>query len=309
MAEKKFLKAYCEKSKQYYGIELEMRDGEWKAVNMVFLSNHESSLVSSNIRQDEFVTNTNLVSCRECGNRKIGGCSHPPKHVKCGKDLPYSFQCIYCDKLKLDYSAVSLGVGSQYKEGDVIRLSQGQEVKITLSDGTPLSKIFVGVGWDPTKIGANMDVDSSVVVAGQNGYELVYFGNKLHPSGCVEHHGDNLTGRDGDTSGQDDENITVDLTKVPLDRDRIIFVLNIYEAYLRFQRLGGVKNMYIRIYNPDSKQPLIEYTVKGKHIGSTGLVIGMAYRADGAWSFKAIGKGSQAGDVQKLAEECFRKEF
>ena len=154
-----------------------------------------------------------------------------------------------------------------------------------------------------------MDVDSSVVVAGQGGYELVYYGNKTHESQCVLHHGDNLTGNDSDTSGQDDENITVDLKKVPKDRDRLIFVLNIFEAYARFQRLGGVRDMYIRIYSPESKQPLIEYKVKGSHIGSTALIIGMAYRTDSGWNFKAIGKGSQAKDVESLAEKCFKKEF
>lgn len=308
MAEKKFLKAYCDKSKQYYGIELEMRDGEWKAVNMVFLSDEEGALLSSNVRQDRFLTSSKLVACRECGNRQIGGCSHAPKYVKCGRKMPYSFQCVYCSNLRIDYSASKLT--GQYKEGDVIRLSQGQEVKIQLEEGRDLTEILVGVGWDPASGNnrSNMDVDSSVIVAGNNGeYDLVYFGDLKHSSGCVVHNGDNLTGNDGDTRSKDDENIDVYLKKVPRSRDKLIFVINIYGCDSKGQTMKDIKNMYIRLCDPKTKKPIIEYQVSSASRNDTALVIGAAYRRDGGWTFKAIGESNKESSVHDLARYCASK--
>ena len=168
----------------------------------------------------------------------------------------------------------------------------------------PISQIFVGVGWDPAMTGANIDVDSSVVVMSGQSYEkdLVYFGEKEHPSGCVIHHGDNLTGED--YANSDDENISVYLNKVPNNRDRLYFVLNIYKCDERHQTFGGIRNLYIKLYDPDSKSVLVEYKVKGNFYRDTALIIGMAYRKDGGWIFKAIGKGSKATTVSQLANEC-----
>ena len=63
--------------------------------------------------------------------------------------------------------------------------------------------------------------------------------------------------------------------------------------------------LYIKLYDPDSGSVLVEYRVKGNFYNDTALIIGMAYRKDGSWFFKAIGKGSKASTVSKLADECF----
>ena len=135
-------------------------------------------------------------------------------------------------------------------------------------------------------------------------YDLVYYGAKEHPSGCVIHHGDNLTGRD--LANSDDENISVYLNKVPAERDRLVFVLNIYRCFERKQTFGKIKNLYLKLYDPDSGNALIEYRVTGNFKNDTALIIGMAYRNHGSWYFKAIGKGSRAGSVTELANECLR---
>ena len=124
-----------------------------------------------------------------------------------------------------------------------------------------------------------------------------------HPSGCVIHHGDNLTGRGGIQDG-DDENISVYLDKVPADRDKLVFVLNIYDCDERRQTLDKVKNLYIKLYDPDSKKTLIQYRVDGNTGRDTAMVIGMAYKKNGAWSFKAIGRSLRVSSVQTLASRC-----
>ncbi len=62
------------------------------------------------------------------------------------------------------------------------------------------------------------------------------------------HQGDNLTGiGDGD-----DEQIKVDLSKVPDSVTKIAFTVTIYEAEQRRQNFGQVNNAFIRIYNEET---------------------------------------------------------
>lgn len=299
MKNTKMLKAYCKKTGQKFGIEVAKQGLSWRAVDFIPITDEEASLMTSEVKQARFETNSNLLPCLKCGGRTIGGCACAPRSFQCRKGV-YNFQCIYCKELEIDYSAATLVGG--HRSGDVIRLSQGQIVKINVEEGKPLKKIEVGVGWDPVSSGDNMDIDSTVFVVGENGMETVYFGNLKHPSGCVHHHGDNLTGED--KANSDDENITVHLDKVPRDRDRLIFVINIYNCSARGQTLGNVRNMYIRLYDPASRRPLIEYRVDQKLYGDTALVIGMAFRDGQGWQFKAIGKGSRATSISALETEC-----
>ena len=98
-----------------------------------------------------------------------------------------------------------------------INLSKGQ--KVDLTKGNPgLKSIMVGLGWDVNAFdtGADFDLDAAAFMCGSNGKcptekEFIFYGNLEHPTGCVKHMGDNLTG-----SGEgDDEQIMVDLTQVP----------------------------------------------------------------------------------------------
>ena len=301
----KFLKARCRKTGLYFGLEILQVGSKWKVVNMIRLSDEEAKLISSEIKQTAFDTNENLLACTKCGSRRVGGCTCAQKALRCSPTMDYAFGCVYCKELQVDYSLPTRAdVGA--REGGTVKLSQGQEVKIRYADDRPLSKILVGVGWDPARRGADIDVDSSVVVMAPGGRqrELIYFADKRHHSGCVIHHGDNLTGRNM-TQG-DDENISVFLDKVPHDRDRLVFVLNIYRCAARHQTMGIIQNLYIRLYDPDSGTVLVEYQVEGNFSADTALVIGMARRKNGAWMFKAIGRGSKARTVQELAEECVR---
>lgn len=310
MADKKFVKARCTKTNLYLGLELEKRGSEYKVVNAIPLDTAQAKLLPSEVEQRKFETNENLIACRKCGQRRVGGCSCTKKTVQCAGLDALKFACIYCDSMEIDYS---LPTEDEVRgSGGAVKLSQGQEVKIRFSKDKPLKKIMVGVGWDPaTGLGAaNMDVDSSVVVmsGNQRSYELVYFGALQHPSGCVVHHGDNLTGT-GDIQDGDDENISVFLDQVPSDRDKIVFVLNIYECVARRQTLDRVKNLYIRLFDPDTGKTMIEYRVNQNMAGATGIVIGVATRRGGDWHFKAVGKTVRVPDVQKLASQCASMTF
>jgi len=110
--------------------------------------------------------------------------------------------------------------------------------------------------------------------------------------------GDNLTG-----AGEgDDEQIVVQLDLLPSRYDKIIFVVNIYEADKRKQDFGMIKNAFIRIIDADNGQELMKYNLSENYDGKTGMVFGEVYRHNGEWKFNAIGQGVNASYVFDLAE-------
>ena len=130
-----------------------------------------------------------------------------------------------------------------------ISLQKGQ--KVSLTKGNPgLTKVVVGLGWDVNAFdsGAAFDLDAAAFLLGASGKcpterDFIFYGNLKHSTGAVEHMGDNLTG-EGDG---DDEQIMVDLAKVPASIERIAFTCTIYDAENRRQNFGQVSNAFIRI--------------------------------------------------------------
>jgi len=177
-----------------------------------------------------------------------------------------------------------------------INLSKGQ--KVDLTKGNPsLKKILVGLGWDVNAFeGADFDLDAAAFMLGADGKcptekEFVFYGNLKHASESVIHMGDNLTGAgDGD-----DEEITVDLSKVPENVEKIAFTVTIYEADSRKQNFGQVSNAYIRLVDETTGTELIRYDLGEDFSIETAVVVGELYRHNGEWKFNAIGSGFQGG--------------
>ena len=100
--------------------------------------------------------------------------------------------------------------------------------------------------------------------------------------------GDNLTGAgDGD-----DEQIVIDLARVPADYDRIVLVVNIYQAVQRHQNFGMIQNAFIRIVDNRTNQELCKYNLSENYNGMTAMIFGEVYRHNGEWKFSAIGQGT-----------------
>lgn len=226
--------------------------------------------------------------------------------AKVGENQGYRYQCVYCDKLRVFSNEDGAEVVDTSMIGKTIRLTQGQEIVISAATGgNVLEHILVGVGWDESLSGPSMDVDSSVIVksSASGASELIYFGNKMHPSGCISHRGDNLVGGSfGDNP--DSENIDVYLKKVPDNRDRLYFVLNIFECKTRNQNLGKVRNMYIRLTDNMSGKELCSYTVTSDLKNKTGMIIACMMRSGNLWKFEAIGKGINVANVHDIDTYC-----
>ncbi|MEG6615770.1 TerD family protein [Peptococcaceae bacterium 1198_IL3148] len=199
-----------------------------------------------------------------------------------------------------------------------ISLQKGQ--KIDLTKGNPgLKKLMVGLGWDPVENGggggflkglfgggaggAKIDCDASIFMLDQNKKltkkeNLIYFGNLKSKCGSVRHMGDNLTG-DGDG---DDEQIYVELSKIPADINYLVFVVNIYDCVKRRQDFGMIKNAFIRVVNNDNGQELVRFNLTENYGGKTSLIVGEVYRHNGEWKFAAVGEGTTDASLGNLAQ-------
>lgn len=178
-----------------------------------------------------------------------------------------------------------------------INLSKGQ--KVDLTKGNPgLNNIMVGLGWDVNSFdsGAAFDLDASAFMLGENGRcitekEFVFYGNLTHSSESINHMGDNLTGE----GEGDDEQIQIDLAKVPANIQKIAFAVTIYDSDARRQNFGQVSNAFIRIVNEANDTELIRYDLGEDFSIETAVVVGELYRNNGEWKFNAIGSGFQGG--------------
>ncbi|MBQ7568080.1 TerD family protein [bacterium] len=178
-----------------------------------------------------------------------------------------------------------------------INLSKGQKVDLTKKN-PGLKKVLIGLGWDVNESdsGADFDLDASAFMLGANGKcpterEFIFYSNLQHQSGAVVHQGDNKTG-----SGEgDDEQLTVDLTKVPDNIQRIAFTVTIYNAEQRRQNFGQVSNAYIRLVDLVNDEEIIRYDLGEDFSIETAVVVGELYRHDKDWKFNAIGSGFQGG--------------
>ena len=178
-----------------------------------------------------------------------------------------------------------------------INLSKGQKVDLTKKN-PGLKKIMVGLGWDVNAFdsGSDFDLDAAAFMLGANGKcptekEFIFYGNLKHASESVEHMGDNLTGAgDGD-----DEQIKIDLSKIPANITKIAFTVTIYEAEERRQNFGQVSNAFVRIVNEATGQEILRYDLGEDFSIETAVVFGELYKNGNEWKFNAIGSGYQGG--------------
>ena len=184
-----------------------------------------------------------------------------------------------------------------------ISLQKGQKVSLS-KDNAGLSQVLVGLGWDeaPQAKGGffapkpkPVDCDASAILL-QGGKlrdkaDIVYFGNLSHKSGTIQHMGDNLTGAgDGD-----DEQIKVELSKVPGNITKIAFTVTIYKPEERRQNFGQINNAFIRIYNEETGEEMLRYDLGEDFSIETAAVFGELYKNGSEWKFNAIGSGYQGG--------------
>jgi len=180
-----------------------------------------------------------------------------------------------------------------------ISLEKGQ--KVDLTKGNPgLNSLRVGIGWDASAYDGDsyFDLDSLTFMLDENDKcvsvgDIIYFDNFEHTSGSVR-----LCFYDCTNAIEGDEQIAVDLTKVPESVTKIAFTVLICEQKKRKQNFGQVDNVFIQIVNNANGQELVRCDLGGDFSTKTeAVVVGELYRNNGEWEFNAIGRGFSGGLV------------
>jgi stress response protein SCP2 len=179
--------------------------------------------------------------------------------------------------------------------------------------------VIAGLGWDEAEPTGNpgggflsslfglgsgkpdpIDCDASAILL-QNGKlvdksDVVYFANLRHKSGTIIHQGDNLTGE----GEGDDEQILIDLSRIPAEYDRIVLVVNIFRATARNQHFGMIRNAFIRLVDARNNREMCKYNLTEDYSGMTAMIFGEVYRRNGEWKFNAVGQGTTDPDISSL---------
>ena len=190
-----------------------------------------------------------------------------------------------------------------------VSLKKGGRLSLT-KEKPGLRKLLIGLGWDPVKKRGlfgfkteDIDCDASAILCRNGKFcgkkDLVYFGHLKHNSNAIIHCGDNLTG-DGDG---DDEQILMDLAKLPSDVDRIIFTVNIFRGKSRGQTFDKIENAFIRVVDQSDNTELVHYNLGKEFSGMYSVVAGEIYLHNGEWRFSAVGEGSKIDRIEELANK------
>lgn len=187
-----------------------------------------------------------------------------------------------------------------------VTLSKGQKISLAKEGGDALSKVVMGLGWDavqPKKKGflssllgggeVNIDLDASCALFDENRrpVDFVWFNQLKSRDGSIIHTGDNLTG-EGDG---DDEQIIVDLARVPANVHYLVFTVNSF----RGQTFDEVENAFCRLVDASSNQEIAKYTLTGGG-NFTAMVMAKLYRHNGEWKMHALGEPTNGQVVEQL---------
>ena len=130
-----------------------------------------------------------------------------------------------------------------------------------------LKEVLIGLGWDTNRYdgGSDFDLDSAVFLLGAD--------SKVKS-------GDDKLVLTGAGAG-DDEEIKIDLSKVPAEIEKIAFTVTIYEADTRKQNFGQVENAFIRVFDEQNNKELIRYDLDEDFSIETSVIVGELYRNRG----------------------------
>ncbi len=178
------------------------------------------------------------------------------------------------------------------------KVTKGDDINLTAKDPT-MNNIVVGVGWTLNAFDADtLDLDISCFLLNKDGKtrvdeDFVFYNNMEGCDGAVCHNGDNLTGAgDGD-----DETISIDLSGVPFDIVKIMFVFSIYRGEEKGQGMGSVRNGYLRVVNASNTQEILRYDIQSEVEGheETAMLIASINREGPKWHFEAVGEFVDGG--------------
>ncbi|WP_054811936.1 TerD family protein [Nocardia arizonensis] len=176
-----------------------------------------------------------------------------------------------------------------------VSLRKNETVSLTKQGAPPLTRVRMGLGWDPADHGRNVDLDASVIAYDGQGKKLVnvWFMKREAFDGVIRHSGDNLTGH----GEGDDEVITVDLTALPPEVYALVFTVNSFAGH-KFDQVGRA---HCRLVDDHTGEELVRFELS-KGESTTGVFMCMLARGHHGWNMTALGEYSKGATVRKMVD-------
>ncbi|MFC9426870.1 TerD family protein [Streptomyces sp. NPDC056987] len=177
-----------------------------------------------------------------------------------------------------------------------ISLQKNQTVSLVKGGAPLLSRVKMGLGWEPAYRGKDIDLDASVIVYGpnRNHIESCYFGKLSILNGAIKHSGDNLTGE----GGGDDEVIVVDLGKIPAEVSGLVFTVNSFSG----QKFTEVAKAYCRLIDAANGEELVRFDLTTAE-PQTGVMMAKLIRQfSGEWEMTGLGEFAKSRTVRGMVK-------
>ena len=179
----------------------------------------------------------------------------------------------------------------------VLDLNKGMTLDLTKAGDT---KFTFGLGWKAAPInGQEVDLDvSAFMLQGTGAMKLqamehaIFFNNPSSVDGSVRLSGDSRDGANGDI----DEEIYVDVTKIPSEINAIAIYVNIFKPAITFSRVQEAKAV---VSNQDGKV-LARFDMSSQLTDENSLLVGVIKRNGRAWDFIAKGEGYSVTDLNTI---------
>ena len=194
-----------------------------------------------------------------------------------------------------------------------INLSKGSSInlsKIELKKSSSLTKLCVGLNWGTiskkTFFGLlnskeNVDLDGSVALFNKTNklLEVVFFNRLFLKNNVIIHSGDD---------GLDNEIISINFKKIPMNVHTIVLFLNSYKE----QDFTIIPYSKIRIFEGTKRKVENELAFfnlsKDKDFSNyTSMIMAKIINTPNGWEFKVIGEPSKTSRVSETVEEIKQK--
>ncbi|MFJ6927673.1 TerD family protein [Streptomyces nigra] len=188
------------------------------------------------------------------------------------------------------------GAGKINLDKGRVSLQKNQTVSLMKGGQPLLSQVKMGLGWEPAYRGKDIDLDASVIAYGpqRNHIDSCYFGKLQIVNGAIRHSGDNLTGE----GAGDDEVITVDLGRLPMDVTGLVFTVNSFSG----QKFTEVAKAYCRLMDALTGEELVRFDLTAAE-PQTGVIMAKLIRQfSGEWEMTAVGDFVKSRTVRGMVK-------
>ncbi|WP_326696902.1 TerD family protein [Streptomyces sp. NBC_01754] len=177
-----------------------------------------------------------------------------------------------------------------------VSLRKNQTVSLVKGGRPLLSRVKMGLGWEPAFRGKDIDLDASVIAYGPDRAHLdsCYFGKLSILNGAIKHSGDNLTGE----GAGDDEVIVVDLGRIPAEATGLVFTVNSFTG----QKFTEVAKAYCRLLDATTDEELVRFDLTGAEPQTGVMMAKLIKQFSGEWEMTAMGEFVKSRTVRGMVK-------